>query len=202
MKAKIFLVLFVSFSIILTTCKKDDNNEDDVPDTMSLAKVGNKYSTILPWGGGQVNGEILSSDNGVIEIRVNYNRATAIVKAKVTENSFIDFVYSFGDENKPFTLVNFDAKAGDIYTFSFGNLQIVREVTEVNSVYYITALGKDVSTICVMESIPYGLNITIGGKVIRTVFWYFSPIYGLVCIEVITDEGDYYEIILNSIEIG
>ena len=202
MKAKLFLVMFISFLIILTTCKKDDNNEDTSPDTMSLAKVGNKYTTNLPWGGGQVNGEIISSDNGVIEIQVNYNRATTIVKGKVTENSLIDFVYSFGDENKPFTLVNFDAKAGDMYTFSFGNLQIVREVTEVNSVYYIPALGKDVTTICVVESIPYGLDITIGGKIIRTVFWYFSPIYGLVCIEVITDDGDYYEIILNSIEIG
>jgi len=202
MKAKLFVVLIVSFSLILSTCKKDDKNEDTAPDTMLLAKVGNKYSTNLPWGGGQVNGEIISSDNGIIEIRVDYNRATATVKGKVTENSLIDFVYSFGDESKPFTLVNFDAKAGDMYTFTFGNLQIVREVTEVNSVYYIPALGKDVSTICVMESIPYGLDITIGGKVIRTVFWYFSQIYGLVCIEVITDDGDYFEIKLSSIEIG
>lgn len=52
-------------------------------------------------------------------------------KGKITENGIQDFLFSGGDESKPFTLVKYDAKVGDKYKFTTEEgVEIVREVTE------------------------------------------------------------------------
>jgi hypothetical protein len=56
------------------------------------------------------------------------------LKGKITSEGIQDFVYSKGDESKPFTLIKYNAKVGDKYTFTDNEGKIyTREVTYKSS---------------------------------------------------------------------
>ena len=122
------------------------------------------------------------------------------MKGRLTDNSISDFYYSEGDESKPFTLVEFDAEVGDIYLYNLGKSQIEREVFERKN-YFIPVLDKEVETIGVAEYIPEGVFPELFGYNFQIVYWYISPIYGLVCVELLTDEGELIMIEFTSIDL-
>ena len=110
---------------------------------------------------------------------------------KVTENEFSDFIYSGGDITKPFTLIKFNAKVGDIYEYNVGNIHAQREVTDIGTKYYYNAIGESVETIEVYETIPEAFNSTVLGRTIRTIAWYINPTYGIVCVDIYLDDGGF-----------
>jgi len=191
MKTKLFLLFILSFALLISNCKKDDESARSV---MDLGNPGNKWTGNFA-GGQQMSAEVISFNNGVLTLKVNIQREEIKLKLLITENSISDFAYSLGDESKPFTLVKFDGKVGDTYRFNFGSLEVVRQIVETGSSYDVPCLGKKVQSIGVAEYIPYGLNPKINGYTARIIYWWISPEYGLTCIEIDTDEDEllYFE---------
>ena len=157
---------------------------------MDLGKPGNIWTGSFP-GGQPMSAEVISFNNGVVSLKVNIQRENIELKLLITENSISDFVYSMGNESKPFTLVRFDGKVGDTYRFFFGEHEVVRQIVETGHAYDVPCLGKKVEVIGVAEYIPYGLYPKINGYTARIIYWWISPEYGLTCIEIDTDEGEF-----------
>lgn len=148
-----------------------------------------------------MSAEVISFDNGVLTLKVNIQREEIELKLLITENSISDFAYSLGDESRPFTLVKFDGKVGDTYRFMFGNLEAVRQIVETGQSYDIPCLGKKVEVIGVAEYIPYGLYPKINGYTACIIYWWISPEYGLSCIEIDADEGEFLYFEMDEIKL-
>ena len=155
-------------------------------------KIDNSYN---------LSSEIISVDGNVRTLEVSYAKlVTKNVKFGFTGNEVVDYAYSKGDLSKPFTMVKFDAKVGDIYSANIDGIYHQREVIEKTS-YYIHALDKNLETIGVYEWIPPEIPSNFFGFTIREITWYWHPVYGLVCADVYTEEGDYIEIVFVSIDL-
>lgn len=188
MKTKTFFSFLFLIAVIFSCSKdKDDNSENESP--RKLGQVGNEWKAELP-GGGQLSSKVIANNNGIIDLQVYYNNIYDTLKVKLSDNSISDFVYSDGDESKPFTLVKFDAQVGDIHTFTSGKFQVEREVFE-RETYEIPALAKEVETIGVAENFPPDFETVLYGYTIIAVYWYISPVYGLVCIELLTSDYEW-----------
>jgi hypothetical protein len=205
MKVRVSLFVLLVAAIIMGSCNKKENNDTtdpNLPTHQKLGKVGNNLTASFPLGQ-QLSISITNNDNGLVTLNVTVDRSSFEVKGKITENSISDFVYSKGDLSKPFTLVEFDAKVGDRYTFQLDEYnEVEREVVEVDQSYYIDCLGRNVPTIGIAEYVPPGFFPEVFGYTIEVVWWYFSPDYGIVCVGFTTSEGDYFEVEFNSIEVG
>ena len=197
--------------ILLTLClncstDKDDNTTTETP--RKFGQVGNEWKGNFPDGLSTISAKVVSNTNGIINMEVNIDgqfliykiEGTVTIKGRLTDNSISDFYYSEGDESKPFTLVEFDAEVGDKYFYNLGETQIEREVFERES-YHIPALGKEVETIGIAEYIPEGVFPELFGYNFQIVYWYISPIYGLVCVELLTDEDELIVIEFISIDL-
>ena len=125
---------------------------------------------------------------------------TKTLKFGMTGNEVVDYVYSQGDAAKPFTMVKFDAEVGDMYFTEINGVYHHREVIEKKT-YNIPALNKDLETIGVYEWIPYAIPSEYFGFTIREIIWYWHPDYGLVCVDVYTEEGEYLNIEFVSIDL-
>ena len=199
-----FLIL-LSFCISCST-DKDDNTTTETP--RKFGQVGNEWKADFPDGLSTISAKIVSNTNGIVNMEINFDgqvliykiKGTITIKGRLNDNSISDFYYSKGDESKPFTLVEFDAEVGDKYFFNLGKTQIEREVIERKK-YHISALGKEVETIGVAEYIPEGVFPELFGYNFQIVYWYISPVYGLVCVELLTDEGELIVIEFTSIDI-
>ena len=67
----------------------------------------------------QVVDELLARFGAVLDTSDKQNiRLDVTLKGKVTSEGIQDFMYSGGDESKPFTLVKYNAKVGDKYEFT------------------------------------------------------------------------------------
>ena len=148
-----------------------------------------------------MNMEVLSFANNVATLQANIFREEFEVKLLITESSISDFAYSLGDESNPFTLVEFEGKVGDTYRFFFGNFEVVRQIVETGNSYHVPCLNKKVEVIGVAEYIPYGLYPTINGYVARIIYWWISPEYGLTCVEIDTDEGEFLYFEMDEIQL-
>ena len=207
MKTKTLLTLLILLSFCFSCSKdKEDNTSNESP--REFGQTGNEWKADFPDGQSKISAKVVSNNNGIINLEVNIDgqfliykiKGTITIKGRVTDNSISDFYYSEGDESKPFTLVEFDAEVGDIYLYNLGKSQIEREVFERKN-YFIPVLDKEVETIGVAEYIPEGVFPELFGYNFQIVYWYISPIYGLVCVELLTDEGELIMIEFTSIDL-
>ena len=198
MKNKV-LPIFLLLLVIFAGCSKNDDQDNNTPEQGVLGDVGNEWKARFD-GNQDIVGRIIENNNGYIEIVLTLGKSSDTIKGRITDNAVYEFAHSYGDITKPFTMIEFDAEVGEIYTHEFGGMWFERQVVEKEE-YMINCLGKKLETIGVYEEIPSGLNIELFGFTIRTILWYWHPTYGLVCIEVWTEEGDYYEIEFVSIDI-
>lgn len=202
MKTKLILLMTLSFVLLITNCKKDNENGAQLTTAERLGKVGNTWNGTFPEGQ-KMSAQITKNENSIVTLKVDFEGEIYEFKLKISDNSISDFVYSNGDESKPYTLIQKDAKVGDRYTYeSNGYAMGEREVVEVGTEYHINCLGKKIPTIGVAEYIPYGLYPTIFGYTISLITWYISWEYGIVCIGISTYEGDYFEIEFSIITVG
>ncbi|MEZ5195545.1 MAG: hypothetical protein R2764_03875 [Bacteroidales bacterium] len=201
MKDKRFLFVLLSLIVIFNRSKKsDEETNNDNPATVNLGEVGNRWKVKID-NSFDLNAEIISKEGDVRTIEVSYAKlVTKAVKFGFAGNEVVDYAYSKGDLSKPFTMVKFDAKVGDIYSTEINGIYHSREVIEKNT-YHIPALNKDLETIGVYEWIPEEIPSTFFGFTIREIIWYWHPTYGLVCVDVYTEEGDYIEVVFVNIEL-
>lgn len=202
MKTKLSLLLLLSFILIISNCKKDSETNANLTTAEKLGKVGNTWSGTFP-DGQNMSAQITENNNGIVTLNVGFERESYKFKLKITDDAITDMVYSGGDEAKPYTLLEKNAKSGDRYTYKVDDYVLgEREVFDVGTSYHINCLGKEISTIGVAEYIPYGLYPTVFGYTITTIWWYISWEYGIVCIGITTSDGDYFELEFNTIKVG
>jgi len=207
MKTKTFLTFLVLLSFCIScSTDEDENTTNETP--RKFGQAGNEWKGNFPDGLSTISAKVISNTNGIINMEINFDgqfliykiEGTVTIKGRLTDNSISDFYYSEGDESKPFTLVEFDAEVGDKYFYNLGETQIEREVIGRES-YHISALNKEVETIGVAEYIPEGVFPELMGYNFQIVYWYISPIYGLVCVELLTDEDELIVIEFTSIDL-
>lgn len=197
MKTKLISLILLSFLFLFSDCKKD---KEDSRSVMDLGTPGNTWTGRFS-DGQPMSAKVVSKNNGIITIGATIQRDSIVIKVLITENSISDFVYSGGDESRPFTLVKFDGKVEDTYRFEFGNLEVVRQIVETGHSYDVPCLGKKVESIGVAEYIPYGLYPKINGYTARIIYWWISPEYGITCIEIDTDEGEFLNFNMEEIKL-
>jgi hypothetical protein len=193
---------FLICIILLVTaigCSKKSKDSPNEP-SPELGAVGNSW-TVRVLGTTDIHAELTAREGNVCTVEVTWAKmVTKTVKFALTENEVTDYVYSKGDTGQPFTMVRFDAKIGDTYSATIDGVVHTREVIEKNT-YNIPALGKDLETIGVLEYIPPEVNSTYFGFTIRQIIWYWHPVYGLVCVDVYTDQGEYFHVVFVSIDL-
>lgn len=195
-KLMVFLILVVAFSC---SNKTEDNNIDN-NSTGKLGDIGNSWNVKID-GSHNLSTEIIAKEADIYTLEVTYAKLiTKTLNFGMNGNEVVDYVYSQGDLQKPFTMVRFDAEVGEMYDAEINGVYHHREVSEIKS-YYIPALDKELETIAVYEWIPNEIPSTYFGFTIREIIWYWHPDYGLVCVDVYTDDGQYLNIEFISIEL-
>jgi hypothetical protein len=191
----IFLALFLAFFL---GCKDDDEDTPDEP-TGKLGDVGNTWTAKFD-NTHDIRGEIIANDNGLITVEVNLGGDIYTVKGRLSSDKVEDFIHSNNDLTKPMTMVEWDAQVNDVYTFNMGDLNFARHIIEIEE-YYVPALEKSLEMIGVYEYIPDALNFNMFGYTVREISWYWHQTYGLVCIDIWMDNGDFFTIHFLTIEI-
>lgn len=201
MKRFCFLVPLMLALIFVYSCKKNSDDSSNNPPVQGvLGDVGNSWK-IQVNGANDVSAEIVSKENNIRTVEVTYAKlVTKTVKFGFNGNEVVDYAYSQGDTTKPFTMVKFDANIGDSYSAEINGNYHYRQVIEKQT-YFIDALNKEVETIGVYETIPEGIPSTFFGLTIRTIIWYWHPVYGLVCADVYLDDGSYIEVNFITIDL-
>lgn len=179
---------------------KNDENQSDNNYSGKLGEVGNSWDVKVE-GSHNISTEIIAKEGDIYTLEVTYAKLiTKTLKFGMSGNQVVDYVYSKGDDTKPFTMIKFDAKVGDMYDAEINGIHHHREVSEKQS-YYIPALEKEIETIGVYEWIPYEIPSEYFGYTIREIIWYWHPDYGLVCVDVYTEEGYFMNIEFISIDL-
>lgn len=194
-----FLPHLLALAILFSCAKKDDNDENNNATGGVLGDVGNEWAAKFD-DTHDISAKILANDNGLITVEINIENEIDTIFLHFDGNRVSEYIHSDGDLTKPFTMVEFDADIGDVYTFHLGELYFSREVIEKET-YYNEALGKEIPTIGVYEEIPYGINFQLFGVYITAIVWYWHPTYGLVCVDVYTSDGQYIEITFINIDL-
>lgn len=182
-KNQFFSVLFIFLLIGITACDLLETNKEETDPEKTMGKVGNYWAvSATGYPGSTVT--IGENSGGNVVASYTYNGKTYEVEGKVTDNGFYDYVYSNGDQSKPFTLVKFDANVGDKWEYKIGNQTVTREVVKkstTDDTYYGFMLVK---TIDVLETIPTGVQVKGGVSQVKTILWKFNHKFGFIAAEV------------------
>lgn len=186
-------------SFLFTTCSKKENDGDTTTAT-TLANVGNTWSGSI--GGNAMTVTITANDNGVATATINIFQTTYTVRGKATTGEIVDYIYSEGDTECPFTLVKFDAKIGDQYIFNKGPLVVTRTVKQKDVEIYVEALGLYIKCFVVEEIVPEGL-LLLGQDVVGSkITYWINHRYGIVYAELLTTWGSTELVLLSSTNVG
>jgi len=193
------LIIYLLLPVLFFGCKKDDTSNNNLT-SGKLGEVGNTWNVKIA-DIYNLSTNIIAKKGDVYTLQVSWGKINVTeLKFGYTGHEVMDYVYSDGNESQPFTMVKFDAKVGDIYSFNNSGVHHQREVLEKKT-YHIPALNKDLETIGVYEWIPVETPSEYFGLTIREIMWYWHPDYGLVCVEFYTDKGDYYEVVFVQIDL-
>jgi len=200
MKIKRILTIFLILAVVFSCSDKNDDDDNDNITSCKLGEVGNSWDVKVD-GSHNISTEIIAKDGDIYTLEVTYAKLiTKTLKFGMTGNEVVDYVYSQGDAQKPFTMVKFDAEVGDMYDTEINGVYHHREVWEKET-YYIPVLDKEIETIGVYEWIPYDIPSEFFGYTIREIIWYWHPDYGLVCVDVWTEEGQYISVDFVQIDL-
>jgi hypothetical protein len=191
----------VLFSMLLiSSCSlfEENINPED-----TVAKEGNMWQASAT-GYPEVTATVTQNDEGVATISVNYDGIDYTFKGKVSEKKIEDYVYSNGDESKPFTLCDFDAEVGDTWEYNIGNQTVVREVTykSTEDDTFLGAMWLMVKVTEVTETIPEGITVAGYPAEARQIVWSFNHKFGFVRAEVMKSDNSTITIGLTDTNIG
>ena len=196
---KIFSYFLVLMFIVGCSNKDEDNPTQDNTSGV-LGVLGNSWDVKVA-GEFDLNTKITGKEGNVYTLEVSYAKVISkTLKFGYTGNEVVDYVYSQGDTDKPFTMVKFDADVGDVYTSVINGKYHYRQVVEIET-YNVPCLGKNLEMIGVYEEIPPGIPNVYFGLTITSIVWYWHPDYGLVCVEFFTADGNHYEVEFVQIDL-
>jgi len=201
MNSKSLLLLFLALFFAFFLGCKDKEEDDNTPDQPQgeLGDVGNTWTAKFN-DTHDIKGEIIENDNGLITVEINLGGDIYTVKGRLSSDKLEDFMHSNNDLTKPMTMVEWDAEVDDVYTASIGELYFVRQILEIES-YYVPALEQSLEMIGVYEYIPDAINFNLFGWTVRAITWYWHQTYGLVCIDIWMDTGEFFTIHFLTIEL-
>jgi hypothetical protein len=192
-----FAILFL---MIACSDNKDDENSNNNPDAGILGDVGNSWDVKID-NQYDLSVEIIKKEGEVFTMQVSYAKfINKELKFGYNGNEIVDYVYSQGDISKPFTMVKFDAEVGETYTASIGGNFHHRQVVEIET-YPVDCLDKNLKMIGVYEEVPEGIPNNYFGLEIDSIVWYWHEVYGLVCVEFYTTDGNFYEVEFVKIDL-
>lgn len=179
--------------------------EDDAIDPeKTLAREGNSWTasaTGMPAATITVN----KNDKGIARASLTYDGQTYELKAKVTETQIYDFVYSDGDESKPFLLCDFDAEKGDKWEYNIGNQKVTREVTHKSTEddTFFGAFWLMVKVTEVEETVPAGASV-MGFQTgeVKKILWRFNHKFGFISATVIKSDDTEVNITLDDTNVA
>jgi len=196
---KLNLLIIISSLFLFFSCEKDDTNDKLGGDPSNIGEVGNVfYVSGVPYAVSDASVKVTKREDGVSTVTLSgvvndpnlknmlqsldgYNGQTSIsAKFKATSEG-IESIYDDGS----FTIVKYNAKAGDTYTYNRRGISLKREVTEVSNedeYYWNGMLLKTVKVRETGRSIPglkntefvfnhkfglvgYSLNLEDGSKI-------------------------------------
>lgn len=151
---KTIWMLLIGLSV--ASCKKDDLGTLGGDTNLPLTKVGNKSSIYIDYDGKNLKQDltltVVRNDKGDVTYKVlvdftghpdsaflvplipanlkdAQNRANFEVKLRITSEGIQDYI---NNDSKPFTLVKYNSKVGDTYTYEVEGKVLTRTVTENN----------------------------------------------------------------------
>lgn len=196
---KLNFVNLILILILVLSCSKKDDTTDTTEPSGTLGQVGNAWQVQVE--GNNLSAEIIEKEGDIYTVQVSYAKmAVKTVKFGFANNEVVDYAYSNGDLSKPFPMVKFDANVGEMWGTTINGIYHHREVSEKET-YHIPALNKDIETIGVYEWIPEEIPSSFFGMTIREIIWYWHPTYGLVCVDVYTDQGDHINVEFLQIDL-
>jgi hypothetical protein len=174
----VLTVLLVGF--IVWAC---DSIKDEVNPAETVAKVGNTWTAkATDYPAGKL--DILQNEKGMVSAKLAFNGQTYTLKGKVSKEEITDFVYSNGDETKPFILARFDAKPGDKYEYNIGNQKITRTVLANPEEVTSWGIGLIVKCVVVEEVVPPGIQVLGKNVGVKKIKWYLNHRFGFIAAEV------------------
>jgi hypothetical protein len=174
----VLTVLLVGF--IVWAC---DSIKDEVNPAETVAKVGNTWTAkATDYPAGKL--DILQNEKGMVSAKLAFNGQTYTLKGKVSKEEITDFVYSNGDEAKPFILARFDAKPGDKYEYNIGNQKITRTVLANPEEVTSWGIGLIVKCVVVEEVVPPGIQVLGKNVGVKKIKWYLNHRFGFIAAEV------------------
>lgn len=172
------IVLF--FGLAIWAC---DSIKDEVNPAETVAKVGNTWTAkATDYPAGKL--DILQNEKGIVSAKLVFNGQTYTLKGKVSKEEITDFVYSNGDETKPFILARFDAKPGDRYEYNIGNQKITRTVLANPEEVTSWGIGLIVKCVVVEEVVPAGIQVLGKNAGVKKIKWYLNHRFGFIAAEV------------------
>lgn len=180
-KNRYFLLIFILILMSISGCDwlNFNKNDEETDPSKTMGKVGNFWSATVP-GYPAATITIKSNDDGNVVASIPYNGKSYDVEGKITDNGFYDYVYSNGDQSKPFTLVKFDANVGDKWEYKIGDKTVTREVVKKSTTDDTPYGLMYVKTIDVLETVPAGVQVKGGVSQVKTILWKFNHKFGFI----------------------
>jgi hypothetical protein len=197
----LFLLLTGSALLTISSCNLVDEltlNPDE-----TVAKEGNTWTSQAS-GYPNTTITVTNNDKGIATFSMTYDGVDYELTGKITKTKIQDFVYSSGDEKKPFTLVDFDAKVGDKWEYKVGTETITREVVSksTDDDYMCWGLGMMIKVTQVKETIPEGVTVMGYPAEAKQIVWTFNHKFGWVGAEVTKKDNSVVYVGLNSTNCG
>jgi hypothetical protein len=202
-KLNLLLLTGVVLSVISSCNMIDELTNKDIDPDETVAKEGNTWSGSAT-GFPESTITVSQNDKGIATFTVNYNGQDYAIKGKVSKTKIEDFVYSNGDESKPFTLVDFDAAVGTKWEYKVGTQTVVREVVykSTDDDYFVPALWLNIKVSQVEETIPEGLVIANYPAQAKKIVWTFNHKFGWIASEVTKTDNTVVNFGLTSTNAG
>jgi hypothetical protein len=203
MKRNLILTVIAGLLLFAGSCdllkKDDDINPDE-----TLGKEGTNWvasAADMP----QATLTVTENKNGIAVGSLIYDGKSYTMKARISKTKIEDFVYSGGDESKPFTLCDFDAEKGTKWEYNVGNQKAVREVSHKSTEddTFFGAFWLMVKVTEVTETVPSGVSV-LGFQTgeVKTIVWQFNHKFGFVSARIIKSDDSEVNVTLDDTNAG
>lgn len=201
-KLNLILMMLATALFMISSCDLvNDLTDQDINPDETIAKEGNTWSGTAT-GFPEASITVTQNEKGIATFTLKYNGQDYFVNGKISKTKIEDFVYSGGDANKSFTLVDFDAKVGDKWEYAIGTQKVVRQVTYKSTTDDFYAMGLMIKVIQVEETIPEGISVMGYAAQAKKILWTFNHKFGWVGAEVTKTDNTVIPVYLSSTNAG
>lgn len=181
-RLRLLTAAIIAGLLFISSCDLiDEINDANINPDETVAKQGNTWEASATGYPG-MKATISENEKGIAKIQVTYDGKDYFIYGKVSKTKIQDFVYSNGDEDKPFTLCDFEAGVGTKWEYTVGTQKVVREVTHKSTEddTFAPGLGLIVKVTEVTETIPEGLTVMGYPAEAKQIIWSFNHKFGFI----------------------